>query len=285
VISRRFFAAIGLFFVSACSPAGRDDVDARAGAEGDGGRYAIVVEKNVEAAMRDGVILRADVYRPDAPGRFPAILRRTPYSKNVAGINERLRDLASKGFVAIAQDTRGRYASEGVAVPHDEAADGYDTVEWVAGLPYVNGRVGMFGSSYVATTQLTAAGQAPPSLVAIAPSSSYTSRYDMVYQGGAFYLTDGLGWNLGQAADVRRRRNGATFEERDGPITLTSEERAELRASWAWHMISGSGTNTSRRPRCTRPGGTTRSSRARWRTSAVCAPGPLPRGRATDSAS
>ncbi|NIR38139.1 MAG: CocE/NonD family hydrolase, partial [Gemmatimonadetes bacterium] len=69
----------------------------------------------------------------------------------------------------------------GVAVPHDEAEDGYDTVEWVASLPYVNGRVGMWGGSYLATTQLTAASLAPPHLVAIAPSSSYASRYDMVY--------------------------------------------------------------------------------------------------------
>ncbi len=163
-------------------------------------------------------------------------MSRTPYSKNVESVNARLRELASKGYVAIAQDTRGRYASEGVAVPHDEAEDGYDTIEWVAALPYVNGRVGMMGSSYVATTQLTAAGQAPPHLVAIAPSSSYTSRYDMVYQGGAFYLSDGLGWNLGQAADVRRRRAGATFKERDGPIGLTPDERAELRSSWLWHL-------------------------------------------------
>ena len=198
--------------------------------------YGVILDKNVEATMRDGVVLRADVYRPDAPGRFPAIVRRTPYSKNVEGMNARLRDLASKGFVAIAQDTRGRYASEGIAIPHDEADDGYDTVEWVAALPYVNGRVGMMGSSYVATTQLTAAGQAPPHLVAIAPSSSYTSRYDMVYQGGAFYLSDGLGWNLGQAADVRRRRAGATFEERDGPIGITPEQRSALRSSWLWQL-------------------------------------------------
>jgi putative CocE/NonD family hydrolase len=198
--------------------------------------YDVVLERNVEATMRDGVVLRADVYRPDAPGRFPAILRRTPYSKNVEGMNARLRELASRGYVAIAQDTRGRYASDGVTVPHDEAEDGFDTVEWAAGLPYVNGRVGMMGGSYVATTQLTAAGQAPPSLRAIAPSSSYKSRYDMVYQGGAFYLSDGLSWNLGQAADVRRRRDGASFEERDGPIGLTAEERASLRSSWVWAL-------------------------------------------------
>lgn len=198
--------------------------------------YPVIVEKNVPAEMRDGVILRADVYRPDAPGTFPALLRRTPYSKNAGDSPEGFREWASRGYVVVVQDTRGRYASDGVAVPHDEAEDGYDTVEWVASLPWVDGGVGMWGGSYLATTQLTAAGLAPPSLTAIAPSSSYTSRYDMVFQGGAFYLSDGLGWNLGQAADVRRRRAGASFDERDGPIGLSDAQRTRLREEWLWHL-------------------------------------------------
>ena len=198
--------------------------------------HDVVVEKNVEAPMRDGVVLRADVYRPDAEGAFPALLQRTPYSKNADGAADTFRDIATHGYDVVVQDTRGRYTSEGVTVPHDESQDGYDTVEWVAGLPYVNGRVGMWGGSYLATTQLTAAAEAPPSLVAIAPSSSYTSRYDMVYQGGAFYLSDGLGWNLGQAADVRRRRNGVAFARRDGPIGITREQRETLRSEWLWRL-------------------------------------------------
>jgi hypothetical protein len=134
--------------------------------------YAVVVQKNVEGRMRDGVILRADVYRPDGPGRFPALLQRTPYSKNGEGAVENFRWLAARGFVVVAQDTRGRYMSDGVARPHDEAEDGYDTVEWVASFPYVDGKVGMFGGSYLATTQLLAASTRPPHLVALFPSSS-----------------------------------------------------------------------------------------------------------------
>jgi putative CocE/NonD family hydrolase len=200
------------------------------------GTYDVLMEKNVTAEMRDGVVLRADVYRPDAEGVFPALLQRTPYSKYASTSPETFRRIASHGYVVVVQDTRGRYASEGVAIPHDESEDGYDTVEWVAGLPGVDGRVGMWGGSYLATTQLMAASLAPPHLKAIAPSSSYTSRYDMVFQGGAFYLSDGLSWNLGQAADVRRRRGGATFEERDGPVGLTDDERTRLRDEWLWHL-------------------------------------------------
>ena len=199
-------------------------------------RYAVVVAKNVEATMRDGTVLRADVYRPDATGRFPALLRRTPYSKNSEGSADRFRRLSARGYVVVVQDTRGRYASEGVAVPHDEAVDGHETVEWVAALPYVDGKVGMYGGSYLATTQLLAASTAPPHLVAIAPSSSYSSRYDMVYQGGAFYLSDGLYWNLGQAADVRRRQAGAPFADRDGPIGLTREQRQLVREELLWQL-------------------------------------------------
>lgn len=198
--------------------------------------YEVTAEKNVPATMRDGVILRADIYRPDTEGRFPALLRRTPYSKNVPGSIDGFRRLSALGYVVVVQDTRGRYTSDGVASPHDEADDGYDTVEWAASLPYVDGKVGMFGGSYLATTQLMAASRTPPHLTAILPSSSYASRYDMVYQGGAFYLSDGLGWNLGQAADVRRREEGASFEERDGPIGMTPEERQLLQERWLSHI-------------------------------------------------
>ncbi len=195
----------------------------------------LVIEKNVAAPMRDGVVLRADVYRSAAPGRRPALLQRTPYSKNPETPDSQYHRLARAGFVVVVQDTRGRYTSDGVAVPHDEGEDGFDTVEWVAQLPYVDGRVGMFGGSYSATVQLLAAPLRPPHLVALFPSASYASRYDMVFQGGAFYLGDGLSWNLGQAKDVRRR----TLEpgaDRDGALGLTAEERRQLRDEWYWHL-------------------------------------------------
>jgi predicted acyl esterase len=81
----------------------------------------------------------------------------------------------------------------------------------------------MFGGSYAATTQLTAASLRPKGLTALFPSASYASRYDMVFQGGAFYLLDGLRWNLGQAVDVRRRVLQPQVP-RDSPIGLSDEE-------------------------------------------------------------
>ncbi|MBA3271319.1 MAG: CocE/NonD family hydrolase, partial [Acidobacteria bacterium] len=195
----------------------------------------IHIEKNLAAPMRDGVILRADVYRPSLPGRYPALLQRTPYSKNDPDAVSRFSEIAARGFVVVVQDTRGRYTSDGVAVPHDEADDGFDSVQWVASLSWVNGRVGMFGGSYLATTQLQAAIRQPPALVALFPASSYNRRHDMVFQGGAFYLSDGLGWNLGQAMDVRRRVQ-TPDANRDGPIGLNAVHTTLLRSSWLWQL-------------------------------------------------
>ncbi len=193
------------------------------------------VEKNVPARMRDGVVLRADVYRPALPGRLPALLQRTPYSKNDRDSARRFSAIAARGFVVVVQDTRGRYTSDGVARPHDEADDGYDSVQWAASLPGVDGRVGMFGGSYLATTQLQAATRQPPALVALFPASSYSRRHDMVFQGGAFYLSDGLGWNLGQAIDVRRRVL-TPDQDRDGPIGLDPPQSTLLRSTWLWQL-------------------------------------------------
>ena len=195
----------------------------------------VIVEKNQPARMRDGVVLRADVYRPRPPGSYPVLLQRTPYSKNDTEAPKRFAAIAARGYIVVVQDTRGRYTSDGVAVPHDEAADGYDSVQWAAGLPGSSGRVGMFGGSYLATTQLEAATTQPPALKALFPASSYARRHDMVFQGGAFYLSDGLSWNLGQAIDMRRRLLTPGVD-RDGPIGIDAEQRQMLRSAWYWHL-------------------------------------------------
>jgi putative CocE/NonD family hydrolase len=200
-----------------------------------GANDAVRLEKNVEARMRDGVILRADVYRPPAEGTYPVLLQRTPYSKNDDDYVAGFRALAAHGFIVVVQDTRGRYMSDGIARPHDEAEDGFDTVKWARRLPGANGKVGMWGGSYLATTQLLAATLQPEGLAALFPSSSYSNRYDMVFQGGAFYLNDGLGWNLGQSIDVRRRELTPQVN-RDSPIGLDREQRSLLRDRWLWHL-------------------------------------------------
>ena len=127
----------------------------------------VVIEYDVPARMRDGVVLRANVYRPPDEGAYPVLLSRQPYDKNT-NINPVYADpvrLAAAGYLVVMQDVRGRYASDGDFDPGDhEFEDGYDTVQWAAGLPGSNGRVGMWGRSYHAETQWRAAVTGPPAL-------------------------------------------------------------------------------------------------------------------------
>jgi len=128
--------------------------------------YQVIIQRNVPATMRDGVVLYADVYRPDAPGKFPVILERTPYNKD--GSLDFGVKAAQHGYVSIVQDVRGRYTSQGEWYPFKyESQDGYDTVEWAAKLPYSDGKVGMVGGSYVGATQMLTAIAHPPHLAGI----------------------------------------------------------------------------------------------------------------------
>ena len=168
--------------------------------------YEVTVERNAAAKMRDGVTLRADIYRPKAEGKFPVLLVRTPYDKN-GTINFGLK-AAARGYVVIAQDVRGRFESEGewYTFKH-ESQDGYDTVEWAAALPFSNGKVGMFGGSYVGATQFLAAIAKPPHLAGICPNVTASNYHDgWTYQGGAFEQWFNESWSTGLAMNTMRRR-------------------------------------------------------------------------------
>ena len=99
------------------------------------------------------------------------LLQRTPYGKERAQMTYLMLDplrAVGAGYVVVIQDTRGRYASEGEFVPFlSESQDGFDTVEWCAAQPWSNGKVGMYGMSYVGATQWLAAIAAPPHLVTL----------------------------------------------------------------------------------------------------------------------
>ena len=151
--------------------------------------------------LRDGTITYADIFRPDRPGRLPALLQRTPYNKSTPhsrGYSLDAVRAAMAGYVVVIQDVRGRYTSDGEFYPFvDEMSDGYDSVEWVAGQPWCNGRVGMFGSSYVGATQWLAAKSKPPALQAIAPGVTASNYHDgWAWRGGAFELGFNLYWTM-----------------------------------------------------------------------------------------
>ena len=179
-------------------------------APGDAWREAgIIVERDVPVPMRDGVILRANVYRP-ADGRpAPVLLLRLPYDKEIAQayVYAHPAWYVRRGYGVVTQDTRGRGASEGDFYPlrHDDT-DGYDTIEWCASLPWSNGRVGTYGFSHPGITQLLAAAERPPHLVATAPAFCPSGLYDgWCYVGGAFALACMAHWAVLLGGDVARR--------------------------------------------------------------------------------
>jgi len=167
--------------------------------------YSVTVEHGVQVKMRDGTRLRADIYRPKTEGTFPILLERTPYDKT--GSSSFGLRAAGRGYVVIVQDVRGRYASDGEWYPFKhESSDGFDTIEWAASLPYSDGRVGMFGGSYVGATQMLAAITQPPHLAGICPIVTASNYHDgWTYQGGAFEQWFNESWTSGLAQDTLNR--------------------------------------------------------------------------------
>jgi uncharacterized protein len=182
-----------------------------------------VVERDVAVPMRDGVVLRADVWRPAGPGPFPVLVYRTPYDKTKAPESyTTIRNAVGRGYAVVAQDVRGRYASDGEFDPYrNEGRDGYDTIEWAAVQPWSNGRIGTFGLSYPGAVQWLAALESPPHLVAMVPAMTFSRPDNFFYSGGTFDLS-WIGWIWNNIAADARRRGGLA-----GPRT---DDEAE--ASW-----------------------------------------------------
>jgi len=173
--------------------------------------------------MRDGVKLAANVYRPAGEGPWPVLLLRQPYGRETAStvVYAPPEWFALRGYLVVVQDVRGRGGSEGTFDPlRHEAADGYDSVMWAAGLPGSNGRVGMYGFSYQGATQLRAALARPPPLQAIAPHmTAFDFHSGWFYRAGMLQVPTVLRWaNQLQREDVRRT----------GPAALA----ARLERSW-----------------------------------------------------
>lgn len=172
----------------------------------------VIVEHDVAVPVRDGTVLRADVYRPAATGSYPVLLGRTCYGKRTWGRWIEPERTAADGYVVVINDLRGLFASDGVANPFfDDIDDGHDVVEWCAVQPWSNGRVGMFGSSAPGFVQLLAALAQPEHLVAIAPMQTWSSfgRGCVYDPGGGFYLFTQL-WALMLAdIDPERRLDAA----------------------------------------------------------------------------
>jgi predicted acyl esterase len=165
--------------------------------------YGVLAERDVDVPMRDGVRLKADVFRPDDGGKFPAILNLGPYQKDKlwippASLEEQPTPHMNwetvtpewwvpKGYAAVRVDGRGSGKSPGHCEPWSlaEAVDFYDAIEWAAAQPWCNGKVGLSGISYFAINQWFVANLQPPSLKAIIPWEGFADLYrDALFHGG-----------------------------------------------------------------------------------------------------
>ena len=175
----------------------------------------IIIEKDIDVPMRDGCVLKADLFRPDTPDKLPVLVNRTPYDKKFPQISFNTIDAiraAQRGYNVVFVDCRGRFASPGTFTCFvDEPRDGYDTIEQLAREPWSDGKVGTFGASYMGATQWLAATQLPPSLKAMVPSITASDYHDnWTYQGGAFSLFFNVSWLMSNLALARlmREREG-----------------------------------------------------------------------------
>jgi hypothetical protein len=166
-------------------------------------KYRLLIDRDVDVPMRDGAQLKADVIRPDAAGKFPAIVNLGPYQKDKVWVPpdtlaEKPNDLMNwetvnpewwvpQGYACVRVDGRGSGKSPGQCEPWSlqEAIDFYDAIEWAAAQPWCNGKVGLNGISYYAINQWFVANLQPPSLAAIIPWEGFADIYrDALYHGG-----------------------------------------------------------------------------------------------------
>lgn len=207
----------------------------------------MVVDSNVMVAMRDGVSLATDIYRPIhngelADGPFPVILERTPYDKTSPSRSERSVDdprprsrsdiakyFVSKGYAFVYQDCRGTHNSEGRFTKYlSDGEDGYDTMAWISAQPWCDGKIATMGLSYAAHNQVAAACISPPGLAAMfVDSGGFSDAYQGgIRQGGAFELKQAT-WAHKQAIEG--------CEATNNPLVRSALEAEDMRA-WFTRM-------------------------------------------------
>lgn len=205
-------------------------------------RYGVSIEKDVPITLRDGVVLRADLYRPaddagdPAPGPFPVLVSETPYGKEFATIQPILTGyesyLVERGYIQAIVDVRGSGASQGRFnfLEPEEADDSVEVIHWAAGLPGSSGRVGMVGASYMGITQLLAAARIGPDspLKAIFPIVASNENYrDAIFAGGLFNAVSGLALlNAYPALDIVNPLSSAALVGKPADLVALELEHA-----------------------------------------------------------
>ncbi|GAA5162709.1 hypothetical protein GCM10023214_29800 [Amycolatopsis dongchuanensis] len=242
------------------------------------------VVESVRVPMRDGARLAGRLHRAPGGAR-PVLLIRTPYAEPMSRTLPVLPALDA-GFSVLVQECRGTGRSDGeLRTFENETSDGLDTLAWLVAQPWCDGRIAMFGMSYLGMAQLAVSGHRPPGLVALAPTVTPDDYRDgLVYRQGAFQLGQAVGWHLLTAAQLAGGPTPALGRLLADPVaayrTLPLADRpgiSEFLPSWRtwldreddpayWHGISYASRRATCR-RCTSAAGSTCSCAARWPTS------------------
>ncbi len=205
---------------------------------------SVAIQFDVRIAMRDGVTLAADIYRPAALGRYPVVLMRTPYNKNGDAILKEARAFAGRGYVYVAVDVRGRGDSDGEWRPYfHEGDDGYDAIEWCAAQSWSTGKVGTIGRSYVGYNQWVAAVRRPPHLAAIIALAPMADPFEDVWitgPGGVPTPTM-ISWYHLTAGKVMQNMDAVDWDRLNWHLPLLTMDEAAGRPNPLWRdMITHS---------------------------------------------
>ena len=217
------------------------------------------VQQNRRVPMADGTELATDVYLPDGPGRFPAVLARTPYGRNgddppwPGGLQGRAAAFTRRGFAFIVQDCRGRFESDGrFRLLEDEGDDTHATIDWIAEHGWCSGRIALWGRSYLGMVQVPAARRGHPALACILPSTCAASFFrDWLHRDGILCLGNALKWAVDTAAlrtapatghvdwhAVYRARSLAEVETRVGlPLPMLADWVGHDRQDAFWDAL------------------------------------------------
>ena len=206
--------------------------------------FNVVRDLDIKIPMRDGINLAADIYRPDAPGKFPVLINRGPYGKNsyASDPDHSLWFFPKHGYIVISQDCRGRFDSEGDYNPlFQEMADGYDTIDWISKQPWCDGNIGTTGQSYLGATQYTLACNpiSHPNLKCMAPVSASSSFHDswVYHTGGALEW----GWMVPYAIhkglnNLQRAGKDHLLSEFESLLLETDNFARPLKDEWYNHL-------------------------------------------------
>ncbi|MFM7717082.1 MAG: CocE/NonD family hydrolase, partial [Microcystis sp.] len=173
-----------------------------------------ITQTTTSLETRDGIRLDMEVYRPEDGEKYPILLMRQPYGRQIASTIVYAHPLwyAAQGYIVVIQDVRGRGSSAGeFRLFAHEREDGEDTISWLSQLEGSTGEVGMYGFSYQGMTQLYTAANGHGALKTICPAMIAHDLYrDWAYENEAFNLQYNLAWAIQLAAETARLKGDET---------------------------------------------------------------------------